>query len=123
MSGFKELKVWQIGFDLAMNVYKVTETFAKSESYGLSSQLRRCAVSILSNIAEGSRRNNPKEITHFLYIAQGSLSELDTQLFIANHLGYIDDLNDIETLIRQVRSMLTGLIRVQKDKITQIKIQ
>ena len=121
MSGFKQLKVWQVGMDLVIKVYKITESFPKSEMYGLFSQLRRCAVSIPSNIAEGSSRNNPKEFTQFLYIAQGSLSELDTQLILAQLLGYIQDFNDIEELIRQIRSMLTGLIKAQKTQNPQTK--
>ena len=121
MSGFKQLKVWQKGIDLVIKVYKITESFPKSEMYGLFSQLRRCAVSIPSNIAEGSSRNNPKEFTQFLYIAQGSLSELDTQLILAQLLGYIQDFNDIEELIRQIRSMLTGLIKAQKAQNPQTK--
>ena len=121
MSGFKQLKVWQKGIDLVIKVYKITECFPKSEMYGLFSQLRRCAVSIPSNIAEGSSRNNPKEFTQFLYIAQGSLSELDTQLILAQLLGYIQDFNDIEELIRQIRSMLTGLIKAQKTQNPQTK--
>ncbi|CAO81281.1 S23 ribosomal [Candidatus Cloacimonas acidaminovorans str. Evry] len=121
MSGFKELKVWQIGIDLVLKVYKITESFPKSEIYGLSSQMRRCAVSIPSNIAEGSSRNNPKEFTQFLYIAQGSLSELDTQFTLAQLLGYIKDFNQIEELIRQIRSMLTGLIKAQKTQNPQTK--
>ena len=121
MSGFKQLKVWQKGIDLVIKVYKITESFPKSEMYVLFSQLRRCAVSIPSNIAEGSSRNNPKEFTQFLYIAQGSLSELDTQLILAQLLGYIQDFNDIEELIRQIRSMLTGLIKAQKTQNPQTK--
>ena len=121
MSGFKQLKVWQKGIDLVIKVYKITESFPKSEMYGLFSQLRRCAVSIPSNIAEGSSRNNPKEFTQFLYIAQGSLSELDTQLILAQLLGYIQDFNDIEELIRQIRTMLTGLIKAQKTQNPQTK--
>ena len=121
MSDFKQLKVWQKGIDLVIKVYKITESFPKSEMYGLFSQLRRCAVSIPSNIAEGSSRNNPKEFTQFLYIAQGSLSELDTQLILAQLLGYIQDFNDIEELIRQIRSMLTGLIKAQKTQNPQTK--
>ena len=121
MSGFKQLKVWQVGMDLVIKVYKITESFPKSEMYGLISQLRRCSVSIPSNIAEGSSRNNPKEFIQFLYIAHGSLSELDTQLTIAQLLGYIQDFNDIEELIRQIRSMLTGLIKAQKIQNPQTK--
>ncbi len=84
-------------------------------------QIRRCAVSIPSNIAEGSSRNNPKEFTQFWYIAQGSLSELDTRINISSTTVYIKDFNNIEELIRQIRSMLTGLIKAQKTQNPQTK--
>ena len=116
MSGFKELKVWQISIDLVMHVYKATADFPKDETYGLVSQMRRCAVSIPSNIAEGSSRNGAKEFTHFLYIAHGSLSELDTQLIISKQLGYINDTVIFENMMKQIRSMIAGLISSQQTK-------
>jgi four helix bundle protein len=76
----KKLEIWQEGVDLATHIYLVTEQFPKSEVYGLSSQMRRAVVSIPSNIAEGAARNSSKEFAHFLNIAGGSLSELDTCL-------------------------------------------
>ncbi len=111
MSGFKELKVWKLSMNLVKNVYVDTGTFPQSETYGLVSQMRRCAVSIPSNIAEGSSRNNPKEFIQFLYIAQGSLSELDTQLLISISLGYMVHYEPYEELIKQIRSMIAGLIK------------
>ena len=107
-----------MGMDLVVNVYKVTADFPKSEVYGLVSQLRRCAVSIPSNIAEGSSRSGAKEFMHFLYIAHGSLSELDTQLLISNKLGYLQDIHQFDESMKQIRSMLAGLIKSQQTKLT-----
>ncbi|WP_321283945.1 four helix bundle protein [uncultured Vibrio sp.] len=76
----KQLKAWQLAMDRAQTVYKTTSTFPADERFGLTSQMRRCAVSIASNIAEGAGRQTPKEFIQFLHIAQGSCSELDTQL-------------------------------------------
>lgn len=110
MSGFKELKVWKLSMKLVKQVYLDTVYFSKTETYGLISQMRRCAVSIPSNIAEGSSRKNPKEFIQFLYIAQGSLSELDTQLLISVSLGYKVNYAAYEEQLKQIRSMLSGLI-------------
>lgn len=110
MSGYQDLRVWQIGIDLVIDVYKTTESFPKSEVYGLSSQIRRSALSIPSNIAEGSSRKGTKEFEHFLYIAHGSLSELNTQLIIAQRIGYLSNLDIFEDKIKQLRSMISGLI-------------
>jgi len=79
----KRLRVWQLGMDMAVDVYKLTETFPSGEKFGLTSQMRRCVVSIPSNISEGAARNTQKEFSNFLHIAQGSLSELDNQLELA----------------------------------------
>ena len=79
----KKLDVWKYSMDLVVHVYKITSNFPKSEVYGLTSQMRRCAVSVPSNIAEGAARNSNKEYNRFLAIALGSLSELETQLLIA----------------------------------------
>ena len=121
MSGFKELKVWHVGMDLVFSVYKATELFPKHEIYGLVSQMRRCAVSIPSNIAEGSSRQNAKEFMQFLYIANGSLSELDTQLIISQRLNYISDIQIYEEPIRQLRSMISELIKSLQTPINPAK--
>jgi four helix bundle protein len=83
MAGYRELKVWQLGVDLALEVYRLTEAFPKSELYGLTSQMRRAAVSISSNIAEGHARKTRREMQRYVNIAKGSLAELETQLIIA----------------------------------------
>jgi four helix bundle protein len=116
MSSFRELKVWQLSMEMVTEVYKVSESFPKQEVYGLTSQIRRCSISIPSNIAEGSSRHNTKEFIQFLYIANGSLSEFETQIEIAFRLGYCKDIVRFIDSIKQIRSMLSGLINVLKDK-------
>ena len=106
----KDLDVWKLGVDLVLQVYVTTKGFPKEESYGITSQLRRSAVSIPSNIAEGYARESKKELIHYLYISLGSLSKLETQLIISIKLGYIKDeskLDDVEI----IRRMLLNLIK------------
>jgi four helix bundle protein len=111
----RDLLVWKKAIDLVEELYKLTDNFPKSELYGLTSQIRRAAVSIPSNIAEGAGRNSNKEFMHFLYIALGSLSEVETQLIIAKRLDYIDDIR--ENKLSEIRRMLLGLIKaVNSDK-------
>ncbi len=90
MRNFKELKIWQKGFEIAVNTYKSTETFPKTEKYSLAQQLTRAAVSISSNIAEGSSRRNEKDYTRFIEISLGSSFELETQLLIAKAVNFGD---------------------------------
>jgi len=91
---FRDLKVWQKGIELVKEVYKITSNFPKEEQYGLVSQLRRASISVPSNIAEGFRRKHAKEHKQFLNIALGSCAELETQIFIAKELGYINEQNE-----------------------------
>ena len=107
----KNLNVWKKAVELSILVYKITETFPKSELYGLSSQMRRAAVSVPSNIAEGAARKGSKEFDYFLNISRGSLSELDTQVEIARGLGYLKDakIEKLEQLMTEVDRMLYGL--------------
>ncbi|HEV7844340.1 MAG TPA: four helix bundle protein [Pyrinomonadaceae bacterium] len=86
---FRDLRVWQAGMDLVAQVYKSTQTFPSQEVYGLTSQMRRAAVSIPSNIAEGHTREHTKEYLHHLSMAQASLAELQTQIEIAGRLKYL----------------------------------
>lgn len=88
MTSHKELKVWQKGIELVKSIYEITKSFPANEQFGLTSQMRRTAVSIPSNIAEGCGRNSNKELTHFLYIALGSAAELETQLIISHDLNF-----------------------------------
>jgi four helix bundle protein len=90
MHDFKSLRVWNLSMELAVEVYKQTQAFPTEERYGLTQQIRRSAVSIPSNIAEGAYRNSNKEFHHFLGISNGSGGELYTQLLIAKRLGYGD---------------------------------
>lgn len=101
MKNFKQLKVWQKGFDIAVGAYKYTATLPKEERFGISSQITRAAVSIPSNIAEGSSRTTDKDYSRFLEISLGSCFELETQLLIAQAVGLGN--NDIQhQLLQQV---------------------
>ncbi|MCU0454643.1 MAG: four helix bundle protein [Bacteroidetes bacterium] len=99
--------------DLVVALYEVTRYFPRNEEFGLVSQIRRAAVSVPSNIAEGMTRRWPKERTHFLNISQGSLSELDTQLDLARRLGYTppDTCNELTERMSEIQRLLGGLIR------------
>ena len=111
MKNFKKLKVWQKGIELVVDIYKKSNKFPKEEVYGLTSQIRRSAVSIPSNIAEGSGRNSDKEFNRFLDISLGSSFELETQLIIAHKLKFLSD-SDYETLNNEIieeQKMITGL--------------
>ncbi len=94
---------------LAGSVYQVTKKFPKEEVYGLTSQMRRSAISVPSNIAEGAARNSPKEFYQFVSIARGSLSELETQVLLAHQIGYLNTYQDLMTLIDSVAKLLSGL--------------
>lgn len=108
---YKELKVWQKAVDLAVLVYAMTESFPKSEIYGLTSQMRRSAVSVGSNIAEGSERNSDRDFIRFLTIAKGSLAELETQNTISQKLGYVDDniFVQLSMAAAEIGKMINGL--------------
>lgn len=88
MRNFKKLKIWQKAFEIALNAFKITEEFPTKEKFGLSSQINRAAISIASNIAEGSSRSSIKEYIHYVEIALGSCFELETQLLISKTLQY-----------------------------------
>ncbi len=111
----KDLDVWNKAMELAGEVYSVTRQFPREEVYGLTSQTRRAAVSIPSNIAEGAARNSRKEFIQFLHVALGSVAELETQLILATQMGFIHN-NSIFNRIEQVRKMLLGLLRFLKRK-------
>jgi len=117
MKTHKELEVWKRGIELVNFVYKVTKNFPKDEIYGLTNQIRRASVSVPSNIAEGSARASTKEFIHFLYISLGSLSELETQMIIAQNLDYMksEDLKEFEEKAIILIRMLSALIKKLKD--------
>lgn len=110
-----DLQVWQIAIQLVKDVYILTASFPSSETYGLSSQMRRSAVSVPSNIAEGAARHSNKEFLHFLGIARGSLSELETQVVIAKEIGYAPDVTRLEKQIDDIFGLLGGLINSIKN--------
>jgi four helix bundle protein len=107
----KDLEIWQEGLNLVTIIYRITKDFPKEEIYGLTSQMRRAAISNPSNIAEGAARNSLNEYIRFLHICQGSLSELETQLIIANKLNYIYDINEIIETIEMLRRKTHNLIK------------
>lgn len=111
MRGYRDLETWQNAMELVKGVYVATRHFPKDELYGLTSQLRRAAVSIPSNIAEGCGRNSRNELRHFLGQARGSLAEVETQLELARSLGYLDSVAATALLSKaaQLGRMLTGL--------------
>ena len=113
MRPHQKLEVWIRALELVTEIYKRTENFPKDERYGLTSQIRRAAVSIPANIAEGAGRHSKKEFAHFLSNAQGSASELDTELVIANRLGYLDESNftNLSSRLERVGKLVTGLRR------------
>jgi four helix bundle protein len=115
MRTHKDLNVWKNSMALAEKIYRLTSDFPKEEMYGLTSQIRRSAVSIPSNIAEGSARNGTKEFIQFLYIALGSVAELETQLILSKNLGFLTDLSVFKDL-EEIRSQLINLIKALKVK-------
>ena len=111
IKSYQDLDVWQKAMDLVVMSYQLTKRFPKSESFGLSSQLQRAAVSVPANIAEGRTRKHQKEFLQFLSVANGSLAELETHVQIAQRLNYIDDKQLMEVLNRtgEIGKMLNGL--------------
>jgi four helix bundle protein len=118
MRTHKDLDVWKIAIELSKHVYEMTKGFPKAELFGLTSQMRRAAVSVASNIAEGAARNGNKEYIQFLYIAAGSASELDTQIEVARSVGIgaKDTLDAAQRSTEKVAQMLQGLIRALKAR-------
>ncbi|HLD01560.1 MAG TPA: four helix bundle protein [Patescibacteria group bacterium] len=114
MNSYKDLTVWQKSVELCIQIYEITETFPKSELYGLTSQIRRCSVSIPSNIAEGQRRGHKAEYIQFLRIAYGSGAELETQLIIALKIGYLKQasFSILNSTLEEIMKMLNKLISV-----------
>lgn len=111
VASFKELVVWQKSVPLTLEVYKTTAQFPKTEAFGLVTQMRRAAVSIPSNIAEGKKRGTKKDFLHFLRIADGSAAELETQVIIAKDLYNKVHFADTEALLEEVQKMLNVMIR------------
>jgi four helix bundle protein len=114
-ASYQKLIVWQKSMMLAKNVYLLCEKLPKDETYGISSQMKRCAVSIPSNIAEGHGRKNTKEYIQFLHIAYGSSCELETQLILTSDIFKSDNIKEIEGLI-EVQKMLYAMFTKLKSK-------
>ncbi len=118
ITNHKDLKVWQRSINFVKEIYKLSNNFPDREIFGLTSQMRRAAVSIPSNIAEGAARNGKTEFIRFLYISLGSLAETETQLIIANELNYLSNetYNEISDELIIIRKMLLSLIKSLKTK-------
>ena len=114
----KKLDVWKLAMLLVRDVYSFTESFPAKETYSLTQQIRRAAISIPSNIAEGAARHTKKEFINYLHISQGSLSELDTHLELSRQLGYLNDkeIAKLDVQMERVDKMISGLIRHQKAR-------
>ncbi len=113
----KNLNVWKSAIELVIEIYKLTHLFPEEEKYSLTSQMKRAAISVASNIAEGAARRTKKEFIQYLHMAQGSISELDTQLEIAKRLHYVpgDKVSPIDGLMEKTDKMLSGLIKHQQS--------
>lgn len=119
----KKLDAWKLSMDLVLDVYQTTSRLPTVEKYSLTDQIRRAAISIPSNIAEGAARQTKKEFSNYLHMAQGSLSELDTQLELAKRLGYLDDENwrIIDAQMERIDKTISGLIRYLNLKTTVMR--
>lgn len=111
-----DLIAWQQGIALVKDVYQLTVRFPESEKFGLYSQMRRAAVSVPANIAEGVGRNSQKERIQFLAIARGSLTERETHAIIAQELGYSRSIGDVLALLNRLFALITGLINAERRK-------
>jgi len=110
MRDFRKIQVWERAHHFTLQIYKITSSFPKDELYGLTSQMRRAAASIPSNIAEGCGRDTQAELARFVHIAGGSASELDYQLILEHDLGYVGDeiYPDLNSEINEIKRMLNG---------------
>jgi four helix bundle protein len=113
MNNHKDLEVWKKSIGLVNEIYLITKSYPKEELFGITNQIRRAAVSIPSNIAEGAARNHKNEFKQFLYIALGSLSELETQIIISHQITFLSDnqFNNLNENLIIIRKLLLGLIR------------
>ncbi len=118
LKNYKDLKVWQRSYQLCLVIYKITRGFPKEERYGLTSQIRRAAISFPCNIAEGYGRETTPEYIHSLYVAYGSKCELETQILLSGDLGYIkaEKLKKFQADIGEVERMLKALIKSLENK-------
>jgi four helix bundle protein len=120
MRNFRELDIWKSAMELAQHIYLLCRLLPSEERFGLSSQLQRSAISIPSNIAEGAGRNHAREFVQFLHVAMASSFELETQLILANKLGYTTE-NDTHQILEKLtilQKQLNAFIKTQKSKLT-----
>jgi four helix bundle protein len=118
LKSYKELKAWEKSYQLCLNIYKMTKRFPKEEQYGLTSQIRRAAISVPSNIAEGYGRKTTPDYVRSLYIAYGSTCEVETQFLLSGDLGYIsdDEVQKLGAKIEEVERILKALIKSLEKK-------
>ena len=112
----KNLEAWKEATKFITEIYRITQNFPQHELYGLTNQIRRSAVSIPANISEGCARQSDKETIQFLYISIGSIAELETELLIAQNLGYASNIDEIMEKLIKIRSLILGLIKYLKNK-------
>jgi four helix bundle protein len=119
---FRNIKAWQHADNLAVSVYSKTKSFPREELYGITSQLRRASVSVLTNIAEGANREHNKEYLNFLYVARGSIAEIEYLLHLSKQLGYLndDEYKKLEDLRKEAAKTLHGLITAVKKDVERI---
>ena len=119
MKTHKDLDVWKLSIEFVTEIYNLTKDFPKEEQFGLTNQIRRAAVSVPSNIAEGAGRRSDKEFLQFLYISLGSIQEIDTQLLISLNLNYLtkSEYEILLTKLDQISKMLSGLIKSVKERL------
>ena len=122
MKTHKDLEVWKNSIKLVTLIYTITKKYPKEELFGLTSQMRRSAISIPSNIAEGAGRNSRKEFIQFLHIDRGSLAELETQIILSQNLNYlpVETFNLIDNEIKLIGGQLSGLIKSLKNSMPPI---
>ena len=115
---FEDLEVWKKSHKLVIEIYNITKKFPNEEKFGIVSQMRRCAVSIAANIAEGLKRRTPKDKSNFYNISQGSLEELKYYLILSRDLGYLQSDNEMQNLSESIGRMLYGLVKsIQRETI------
>jgi four helix bundle protein len=114
--GHRNLPVWKASIELIEAFYVASAKFPREEMFGLQSQVRRAAVSVAANIAEGAARKSTAELVQFLYVANGSLSELDTHLEIAKRLGYVEENGSLQTQLDHVQGQLLAVIQSLKRR-------
>lgn len=119
MRPHEKLDVWKLSVEMVLNVYEITKAFPSDERFGLTSQIRRAAVSVPANISEGAARQHDREFLQFLSIAQGSASELETEILIAHRLGYIDpgSFEQIHNEINTIARMIIGLTNYIRSRV------